>query len=356
MTAIAIHKNQIWVNGKPTYEGRNFEGLTVEGMLFNNRAVQATFDDQNPNTQRHWAYPDTGFWDPERNVTEFIAALSQWKDHGVLGVTLNFQGGGGCYRPEIYDQFENNGFTLDGMLKPAYADRMARVLERIDELGMVAIIGIFYLAMANKMTKQESLWRAARNALAFLSETGHQNLLIEIANETNIGYFKDPIFTPENATRMIRTLREEHPDFYFSTSLVGMEPDSLDWLPSQEMIATCDYVLIHGKILENSEMQRNPKPLIINEDSPELPNMEAAWKRHVSWGYYDQGNNGENTLHPLWVDPELRPREDEYEELSGFQTPPINWGINTPEKRAFFDRVAEITGAKGPVSNSEKLK
>jgi hypothetical protein len=359
MTTVSIHKNQIWINGRPTYAGRRFDGLPVEGLLFNNRAVQATFDDQNPDTQRYWVYPDTGIWDPERNVANFIAALPQWRNHGVLGVTLNFQGGGGRYSPEIYDNYDNNSFTLDGSLIPAYADRMRRVLARIDDLEMVAIVGIFYLAMANKMTQSESLWKAARNALSFLSDTGYRNILIEIANETNIGYFDDPIFEPENAIHMIRTLREEYPDFHYSTSLVGMEPDSLDWLPTDEMMATCDYLLIHGNnhtleqlgraidgVLVNPEMKRNPKPVIINEDSPGLPNMEVAWRRYVSWGYYDQGNNGEKTLHPLWVDPKPRPREDKYKELSGFQTPPINWGINTPEKRAFFNCVAEITGAK----------
>jgi hypothetical protein len=360
MTTVSFYNNQIWINGKPSYAGRTYQGLPVEGLLFNIRAVQATFDDQNPDTRKYWAYPDTGQWDPERNVTEFMAALPEWRDHGILGVTLNFQGGGGCYRPEIYDHYDNSGFTPDGVLKPAYADRMARVLEKIDSLGMVAIVGIFYLAMANQMTRQESLWQAARSTLAFLADRGHENILIEIANETNIGYFKHPIFEPENAIGMIRTLRGEYQGFYYSTSLVGMDPDSLDWLPTSEFISACDYLLIHGNnhtpvqlaraidgVLANPEMQRDPKPLIINEDSPGLPNLEVAWRRYVSWGYYDQGNNGEETLHPLWVESGPKPREEKYEELNGFQTPPVNWGINTPEKKAFFDRVAEITGFRG---------
>jgi hypothetical protein len=37
----------------------------------------------------------------------------------------------------------------------------------------------------------------------------------------------------------------------------------------------------------------------------------------VSWGYYDQ---------------------------SGFQSPPVNWGINTETKRQFFQIVKTITG------------
>jgi len=47
------------------------------------------------------------------------------------------------------------------------------------------------------------------------------------------------------------------------------------------------------------------------------------------------------------VDYRSRPRETRYEDLSGFQTPPVNWAINTDLKRAFFTRVAEITGYPG---------
>ncbi len=91
-----------------------------------------------------------------------------------------------------------------------------------------------------------------------------------------------------------------------------------------------------------------PKPLIINEDSAGLPNLEAAWRRGVSWGYYDQGFGGPGGWDGRpYVDYRTRPREERYDDLSGFQTPPVNWTINTDLKRAFFTRVAEITGCKG---------
>lgn len=53
----------------------------------------ATFDDMNPDTRTRWAYPDSGEWDPERNTDEFIARLPEYKQHGVLSVTLCFQYG-----------------------------------------------------------------------------------------------------------------------------------------------------------------------------------------------------------------------------------------------------------------------
>ena len=92
--------------------------------------------------------------------------------------------------------------------------------------------------------------------------------------------------------------------------------------------------------------QRNPKPILINEDSPGIPNFEVACRHGVSWGYYDQGY-GAAWKWDAYVDYEHKPRETHYEDLSGFQTPPINWTINTDHKRAFFQKVAEITSYPG---------
>ena len=51
MTTIHIIGDKFTINGQPTYAGRTCEGLPVEGLLFNVRAVQATFDDANPGTR-----------------------------------------------------------------------------------------------------------------------------------------------------------------------------------------------------------------------------------------------------------------------------------------------------------------
>jgi hypothetical protein len=50
-----------------------------------------------------------------------------------------------------------------------------------------------------------------------------------------------------------------------------------------------------------------------------------------------------------WLPYQPRPRWNTgpIEELNGFQTPPVNWTINSPFKRAFFSRVAEVTGYPG---------
>lgn len=362
MTTVMIQGDEFRIDGQPTYAGRSFGGHKIEGLLFNVRAVQATFDDANPQTRAHWVYPDTGVWDPDRNTAEFCAALPGWRDHGVLALTVNFQGGGAIYRPEVYDHYDNNGFTPAGELKPAHAERMARVLARTDELGMVAIVGFFYWKHVQKLENEAAVWRAARAALDFLAGTGQRNILVEIANETDITGFGYPIFQPGQAHQMIATLRQEYPQFLYSTSQVGANPESGRGMPPPALVEAVDYVLIHGNGCDPQRLERaihtvqampafqqQRKPLLINEDSPGLPNLEVAWRNYVSWGYFDQGF-GSEWKGDRWVRFETQTREQTYETLSGFQTPPVNWRINTEYKRAFFTRVAEITGARDKVA------
>lgn len=359
MTKVSISGEKFFINDQPVYAGRTFEGKNIEGLLFNVRAVQATFDDTNPQTRGLWAYPDTGEWDPERNVTEFMAALPEWRAHGVLGFTLNFQGGGGRYIPEVYQVYDNNGFTPDGEIIPAYADRMERVIRRADELGMVVIVSFFYWIQTNKMNGEQATWRAVENGMAFLRGLGRQNVMVEIANETNF-HFIFPIFGPDKAHEMVAHFKNRYPEFPITTSLVGANLETGQGMPTPALVEASDYLLIHGNhtrppmltkvfdaVRAMPAFKANPKPLMINEDSTGIPNLDASWQNYVSWGYYDQGYNGEARQHDIWVeDSAFHLRETHLENLSGFQTPPVNWTINTPRKRAFFDRVAEVTGCR----------
>jgi hypothetical protein len=356
MTEITIHGTDFYLGGKPTYAGWTFEGRRIEGLLFNVRAVQATFDDENTETSQHWAYPDTGVWDAQRNVDEFCNALPAWRDHGVLAFTVNFQGGGPLYTQQIYNHFRNNAFNEHGELKTAYTYRMQQVLEAADALGMVVIVGFFYWKHTEGWS-DETMMKAARNACQFLRDTGRKNFLIEIANENGPGY-QQPLLHGDQVHKVILALKPEFPEMLFSTSLAGM--DVTRNLPSPALVAASDYVLLHGNeclphtlqlgiahVRRNPAYRKAPKPIVINEDSPGIPNLDAAWQAGVSWGYYDQGFGGDDAYGgDKYMDYRSRPRETRYEELSGFQTPPVNWGINTPEKLAFFQRVAEVTGYK----------
>jgi hypothetical protein len=99
-----------------------------------------------------------------------------------------------------------------------------------------------------------------------------------------------------------------------------------------------------ARLREQPEYKERPRPICINEDTIYVENLEAAVEQYASWGFYCQGYGSQYQDRTNW---KVRDREDSYEELSGYQTVPVNWGINTDVKRAFFEKVAEITGAGG---------
>lgn len=124
-TEVSIVGEQFYLNGKPTFPGRTWNGHKVEGLLPNSRMVQGIFDDLNPNTRHQWAYSDTRRWDPDRNTDEFIRAMPEWKKHGLLAFTLNLQGGS----PQGYSQaqlWHNSALTATGALRKDYRRRLEK--------------------------------------------------------------------------------------------------------------------------------------------------------------------------------------------------------------------------------------
>ncbi len=335
-TEISIRGDMFLINGRPTYEGRYWEGLKIEGLLMNSRMVQGIFDDLNPETRGRWAYPDTGAWDPERNTREFIAAMPEWRRHGLLAFTINLQGG----NPQGYSRsrqpWHNSAIAEDGSLRPDYMARLERILDRADELGMVAILGIFYFGQDERLRDEEAVRRAVDNAIDWLFERNYRNVIVEVNNECNVKYDHD-LLKPHRVHELIERVRGRRRDgrrFLAGTSYGG------GTVPGEDVARVSDFLLMHGNGVRDpnriSEMvirARNLKnyrtmPILFNEDDhfdfdrPQY-NMRAAVSAYASWGYFDPGKS-------------------DYRD--GYQSPPVNWGINTDRKRDFFAKVKEITG------------
>jgi hypothetical protein len=241
-TIVSIAGEDFHINGKPTYAGRVWARHRVEGLLLNTRMVRATFDDLNPQTAPRWAYADTGKWDAERNVREFIAAMPEWKRHGLLAFTVNFQGGS----PEGYSSkqpWETGAFTADGSLRPEFADRMRRVLDAADEQGMVVILGYFYFGQSPRFTDDAAVIRATDEATRWLLAGGWRNVLVEICNESNPNY-RPPILRPDRVSDLIERVRQtkarDGHTLLVGTSFGGRV------VPSTNAIAVSDFALIHG--------------------------------------------------------------------------------------------------------------
>src|SRR4029453_11225899 len=170
-TVAGIAGREFVVNGRPTYVGGSYDGMRVQGLLFNSRMVQGIFDDRNPETRSRWNYPD-GPWDPERNTREFMAAMPLWKAKGLLAFTINLQGGS----PEGYSRTQpwiTSSFETNGALRQDYMSRLERILDRADELGMVAIVGFFYQGQERQMDDAQAVMRAADNATDWLVDKGY---------------------------------------------------------------------------------------------------------------------------------------------------------------------------------------
>ncbi len=335
-TEVSIVGEGFLINGLPTYQGRSYQGKKIEGLLLNSRMVQAVFDDLNPETRGRWAYPDTGVWDPERNVNEFMAALPLYHAHGLLAFTINLQGGMPTPHTELQQPWHNSGWTAEGVLLLEYKSRVERVIEKADELGLVVLLGLFYFGQDERLRDEKAIRKAVETAVGWMLTRGYTNVLIEINNECDI-YYDHAILQPPRVHELIelaKSITHDGRRLLVSTSYGG------GTIPSEAVVSASDFVLMHGNGVEDpaqiAAMVREvrtlksyrPMPVLFNEDdhyrfNEASNNMLAAISEYASWGYYDQGTNN-------------------YQD--GYQSPPTNWGLNTERKRGFFELVRKVTG------------
>jgi hypothetical protein len=337
-TVVSIKRDVFYINGKPTYRGRTWNGYKIEGLLMNSRMVQGIFDDRNPQTVSSFAYPDTKKWDAGRNNREFVENMPLWYSYGLNCFTLNMQGGS----PSGYGASKclNTGFNPDGTLMKPYMKRLDHILKKADELKMVVILGIFYFGQDQYLTNETAVKNAVNNLTDWLFEKGYRNVLIEIANETNIKSYDHAILRPDRIDELIEMVRKKERNGY--RLLVGTSYNGCT-VPGSNVVKVSDFLLIHGNGAKDpSQIQKladdtrkvegyHTMPIVNNEDDhydfgKEENNFTTSVKNYISWGYFD-----------------FRfPGETDYKE--GYQTVPVDWGINSERKKAFFNKVKEITG------------
>ena len=202
-TSISIDGENFLINGVPTLQGVIWRDINMEGLLPNSRMVQGIFDDLNPETVVKWVYPDTKKWDPDRNTNEFVAAMEDWYSHGLLSFTINLQGGS----PEGYSKFqpwENNAFNPDGSLREEYLNRLKKILDKADSLGMIPIVGIFYFGQDERLQDELAVRNAVTNTINWILDAGYENILIEIANECNNVKYDRDIIKQDNIHELIQ--------------------------------------------------------------------------------------------------------------------------------------------------------
>jgi hypothetical protein len=325
-TQVSIQGDDFYINGQPTYAARTWNGHRIEGLLLNARLVQGIFDDSNPQTVSRWNYRDTGKWDADRNTTEFIAAMPDWRKYGLLAFTINLQGGS----PEGYSHngqpWLNSAFGPDGSLRPEYFARLTRILDRADE---------FYGAQDSVLTSETAVQQAVDNATGWILDHGYRNVIIEINNECDQHYANE-ILRPARVQELIARVHNiERNGFHLLVSASYSGP-----LPKQNVATNADFILVHGNPVKSPAqiaecvrkirlMCDKPKPILFNEDDnynfdkPEN-NFVAAVTEHASWGYFDYRRKGDKLN-------------------EGFQSVPVDWTINSERKRNFFNLLSTMT-------------
>lgn len=373
-TEVTIDGDKWLINGKPTYEGREYRGWKIEGLLLNSLMKQAVFDDENEVTRVLWAYPDSGKWDPDRNTAEFVAAMPEWRQYGLIGITIALQGGAPCgyYKidstkqrlkelgigadddmvwaglPGLYSQpWHNSAFDANGNPKRSYFGRLKKILDTADELGMVVIVNPFYFGQDERLRDERAVKRAVEETCGWILGYGYTNVVIEIANECDCPYYEHEIIRPHRMHELLnlaKSITHNGCRLLVSASFLGGR------IPHDSVVAASDFILLHGNgVKEPIYIRRmvavtrelpsyRPMPILFSEDDHynfQLPenNFTAALASYAGWGYLDvaKGAGGRG----YW---------DVYNE--GFQLVPTNWRVNTPRKRAFFKLLAQVTGLR----------
>ncbi|MFI3263516.1 MAG: glycoside hydrolase family 43 protein [Rikenellaceae bacterium] len=338
-TEVTIKGDAFYINGRPTYEGRYWNGHKVEGLLMNSRMVQGLFDNRliTDGEKSIYAYTDTGKYDADRNTTEFVAAMEDWYTHGLLGFTLNLQGGS----PMGYGGNEkclNSAFEADGTFRDDYKGRLKLILDRADELGMVVILGYFYQGQDQRLTDEKAIYRAVDEATAWILENGYHNVIVEVANECDVKAYDHEILKPAQTHELIsyiKNITRDGRSLLVSTSFKGCS------VPTEQVVAVSDFILIHGNGMKKADQMYNcitktralstytPKPIVVNEDDnynfdTHYSNITVAVENYASWGYFDYRREGDSMN-------------------DGFQSVPVDWTISSDRKKAFFDTVKRIT-------------
>ena len=323
-TAVTIRGESFLINGNLTYATVKHGNPKVHGLLMNARFIQGIFDDKAaPKRFARWGQER---FHPTENTENLIAALPEWHQHGLRAFTVGFQGGGPCFTISN-DTIHNNPFGEDGKkLDAAYADRMDKLIKGADACGMVVIVSYFYGSQAQRLKDGKAVRNAVTTASNFLKAGGYTNVLIEVANEQNIGPFHAHplIYYPEGMATLIELARKESGGMAVGCSGSGGHIN-------REIGEASDYILIHGNscsrqrfynaISEVKSWNLN-RPIVCNEDSQAIGQLEVAFKTGTSWGYYNNMTK---------------------------QEPPADWSITKGEDTFFAKRLAIGIGIQPPL-------
>lgn len=326
-THVTKKGEDFYINGKKTYSELKDCDEKYHGLLMNARFIQGLFNEKlNPARFNRFGR----IFDPDKNTEDLIQNLPQWYHHGLRAITIGMQGGGACNTVNNFTR-EMNPYAYDGSsIEKETLQRLSKIIEAADTLGMVIIVSYFYGSMSRFLVDDNAVIEATKTTSNYLRDKGYTNVIIEVANEHNIDDFAiHPILKEEKGivTLMDIARRES------GGMLVGCSGTGGYFSPI--IVQNSDVILIHGNNLTKTEFYTLIKkckeaqpdtPLVCNEDSAASSRLEVAFDQHVSWGYYNNMTK---------------------------QEPPTDWSITKGEDEVFATRLATFLGIKNSLQTKE---
>lgn len=320
-TSIDIQGGRFLINGAPTYSEVEKGNRAARGLLMNARFIQGIFDDRAD--PRRFARFGAEEYDPDRNTDDLIRALPLWHSYGLRAFTVGLQGGGPCSTIDDWSSIDNSPFSPDGKrFDEAYGRRLDRLIRGADKAGVAVIVSFFYQAQSHRLEDGMAYLNAVKTACTVLKDIGCANIMIEIANEHNVGRFAShPLVYSSEGVVALMNLARERSGLPVGCSAGGGETDA-------EILRYSDIGLIHGNGCTRQQYYNmvkrakacNPAiPVVCNEDSQCLGNLAVSFENQASWGYYNNMTK---------------------------QEPPADWGITNGEDLFFARRMAEGIGIK----------
>ena len=306
-TILTLSGENFLINGTPVYADIPGSNPKMHGLLMNARFIQGIFDDQQ-DPSRFNRFGMT--FDPEKNTDDLIAALPEWYQYGLRAFTVGLQGGGPCFTiPNT--EIINRPFSPDGsIIDERYLRRLERLLKAADEIGMVVIVSALYCGQIRFLDGAQAVLNAVRNTGRWLKEGGWKNVIFEPANEYDIEPYKShPIVHEHQAMVGLLEMARKESGLPVGCSGGGGTLNA-------EVARASDVIIFHGNGQSRSAMMNlinkarrwaPGKPILCNEDSQAISNMQVCMDHHVSWGYYNGLSKQE-----LATDWRVRPGEDQF--------------------------------------------
>ncbi len=326
-TKLTIKNDRFEINGKLVYSELPHCPAENHGLLMNARFIQGIFDEKsNPSRFNRFGKA----FDPDLNTDLLIAALPKWYAYGLRGFTVGLQGGGPCFTISN-KSVENNPFSADGgQIDELYLNRLFRLIEAADELGMVVIVSLFYGDQVRFLKDDQAVKTAVKRVSNLLRDRGYTNLIIEIANEHDIDCLAPyPILqTEEGMAELIKLAKAESGGMPVGSSRLGGS--------FSEIVAQAsDVIFIHGngqtrhqyyQLIQKAKAISPSRPVVCNEDSQAISRLDVSVAHGASWGYYNNMTK---------------------------QEPPTDWTITKGEDEYFAVRMAKALGIDCPMPEDD---